>query len=390
MSGSGREDPHDNGIGTAADATEERLGTGMRNVSRATGPVTRRIGLWLAVGALCLVTGAGVGWALALVLTPVDEVAESEPYTFVTVARGEVGSSIQLKAVAEWKPVPVGTNRAVGVVTAVHAASGDEVEQGSTLYSVNIRPVVVAQGEVPAFRSITLGAEGADVKQVQQMLTARGIYSGVLDGKVGGSTVAAIKRWQQEAGFAPTGVVESGDIIFVPSLPTRVSLDAAIIYRGATLSGGEEAVHAVPPAPTFSIPVTEAQAMLIPTETRVEMTSPDGATWVGFANTQTTEAATSTIIVDLAGADDTTICGDQCGQIPVIGQSLLDARIVTAETVSGLVVPSAALVSGADGEIAVVTEEGVRMPVTVVAAARGMSVVEGVHQGLRVRVPGGA
>jgi len=384
--GVGGEDPpghHNRNAGATATPGERE-----HAVSWTRNGLTRRVGLWLALAGLCLAVGAAVGWALTVVLTPVDDGLDSDRYTFVSVESGEVGASIQLNTVAEWKPEPAGTNRAVGVVTGVDTDSGDEVGQGSVLYSVDLRPVVVAQGEVPAFRSLTTGTEGADVTQLQQMLAARGHYSGALDGKVGGSTVAAIKRWQQQLGIPATGVVETGDVIFVPILPTRVSLDDAIIFRGATLAGDEEAVNSLPPAPMFSMPVTEAQAMMIPTGSQVEITSPDGTTWVGAAARQITEAATSTITVSLERADGEPICGEQCNQIPVIGQSLLASRVVTAETVNGLVVPSAALVSGAHGQIEVVTEGGRRMRVAVVAAARGMTVIEGVERGLRVRVPG--
>jgi hypothetical protein len=71
----------------------------------------------------------------------------------------------------------------------------------------------------------------------------------------------------------------------------------------------------------------------------------------------------------------------------VTGQTLLLSKIVTVETVSGLVVPSAALLSAADGAVSVIDEEGVSHPVTVETSARGMSVVDGVSAGLRVRVP---
>ena len=84
----------------------------------------------------------------------------------------------------------------------------------------------------------------------------------------------------------------------------------------------------------------------------------------------------------------TVICGEQCGQVPVSGQVTLLSKIVTVETATGLVVPSSALVSEADGKLAIVDEHGERVPVKVVAGARGMSVIEGVETGTKVRVPG--
>lgn len=102
--------------------------------------------LWMMGGALSLLTvGAATGWALSTVLTPADEVLVATDHTYVSVETGEVGSTIHLNAVAEWSPVPVGTNQASGIVTGVVVAPGDEVSQGSTIYTVNLRPVVHAR-----------------------------------------------------------------------------------------------------------------------------------------------------------------------------------------------------------------------------------------------------
>ena len=358
------------------------------------GPVTaadrgRRRWPWVLVGSVALVgVGAGVGWAFTTVLTPAEDLLESTPYTYVSVEPGEVGASIQLNTVAEWTPVPVGSNRASGVVTGVIVAAGDEVSQGSTLYSVDLKPVVVAQGDVPAFRAIGQDAEGADVAQLQTMLAARGFYAGTVDGKAKAGTVRAIKAWQKSVGVPQTGTVDAGDVIYVPTLPTRIALDEELIFRGATLTGGEEAVQGLPAAPAFEVPVTEAQATMMPAGTRVQISSPEGDEWVGFVVEQKPEPDTGNVIVALAGDGGAVICADQCGQVPVSGEAILKSRIVTQETVAGLVVPSAALVTGADEQVAVIDEDGGRVPVTVIAAAKGMSVVEGVGDGTRVRIPG--
>ena len=54
----------------------------------------------------------------------------------------------------------------------------------------------------------------------------------------------------------------------------------------------------------------------------------------------------------------------------------------------GVVVPLAALITDADGSTAVIAADGQRLPVTVLARARGMAVVQGVRAGTSVRVPG--
>ncbi|WP_282838110.1 peptidoglycan-binding domain-containing protein [Microbacterium flavum] len=337
-----------------------------------------------------IVAAGAVAWAVAAVTEPAADPLETTDFTLVEVTSGEVGSSIQLNSVAEWTPEPAGANRAAGVVTGVQVEAGAEVAQGSVLYTVDLRPVVIAQGNVPAFRDIGDRSVGADVRQVQQMLTDLGFYRGEIGGEAGAMTVAAIKAWQKSLGVDQTGVVGAGDVIFVPTLPTRVALDPELIRRGASMTGGEQVLSALPASPDFTIPVTDAQAGMIPAGTRVEITSPDGDVWTGFTGEQTRDADTGTITLALSGEDGAAICGDQCSQVPVTGQASLASKIVTVETVDGLVVPSSALVTGADGQLAVIDETGGRLPVTVTTSARGMSVIDGVDVGTKVRVPGQA
>ena len=95
----------------------------------------------------------------------------------------------------------------------------------------------------------------------------------------------------------------------------------------------------------------------------------------------------STISVYLTGVDGAAICGDACATLPVTEQTSLASRVVTVESVTGLRVPSAALLSKADGKTVVVDQNGVEHTVTVLTSARGMSIIEGVDDGTKVRVP---
>lgn len=340
----------------------------------------------LIAGAVVLVIGTGIGWAAATVLTPPSDVLDSTAFTYVEVVEGEVGSSITLNTVAEWTPIPVGSNQAVGTVTTVNVEPGQEVSQGATLYTVNLRPVVIAQGDIPAFQGLAAGSTGADVTQLQRMLAALGFFTGTTNGTFAWSTTAAVKAWQKSLGVTADGMVQPGDIVFVPTLPTRVALDTEIVKRGATLSGGEAVVKGLPPEPAFKIPVTDTQAALMPSGTRVEITGPEGAQWEGFiADSESDDQGSISMI--LAGKDGASICAEECTTVPVTGQTLLLSRIVTVETVTGLTVPSAALLSDADGSLWVIDDEGERHEVTVVTSARGMSIIDGVAVGTKVRVP---
>ncbi|MGF3055516.1 peptidoglycan-binding domain-containing protein [Microbacterium sp. YY-01] len=333
-----------------------------------------------------VLAGAGV-WAGLTVLQPAEDPLAAKQYTYVEVSEGEVSSQLALNTIAQWRTQPVGENRAAGVVTSVNITAGDEVNVGSTLYSVNLRPVVIGQGSIPAFRAIGEGAEGPDVTQLQEMLGALGFYHYAADGKAEGGTVSAIRAWQESLGLEQTGQVDLGDVVFVPSLPARIALDTEHVATGNTLNGGEPVIRGLSSTPAFTLPVTDAQAAMIPTGTRVELTSPEGNTWTAFSADQERDKETEALTVTLRGMDGASICGDGCGQIPVSGQAQLVSRIITVEPVTGLVVPSAALVTDANGDTMLIDANDKRHPVTVIAAAKGMSVIEGVDAGLRVRVP---
>lgn len=346
----------------------------------------RSLAAYIGIAVVVALLAGGAGWAIATVLDEPEEVLESTPFTFVEVVEGEVGSSINLNTVAEWTPVPVGVTQASGTVTTVNVEPGQEVAAGTVLFTVNLRPVVIARGDVPGFRSMAVGTTGTDVAQLQQFLTALGLYAGPSDGAFGQVTAASVRAWQRTLGVQASGVVEPGDLIFVPTLPTRVALDAEKVVRGATVTAGDAVVSGLPESPEFIIPVTEQQASLLITGTRVEITSPSGQAWEGFAGEQSSDE-NGLIQVALAGRDGAIICAEACGEIPVTEPALLLSRIITVESVAGLTVPSAALVTDASGVVSVIDVDGESLPVRVVTSARGMSVIEGVDAGLRVRVP---
>ena len=332
-------------------------------------------------------SGAAIGWAASAVFAPPEDVLAVTPYTFAELVEGEVGSSISLNTVAEWPQQPVGTNQAVGTVTSVSVTAGDEVEPGQVLYAVNLRPVIVAQGSTPSFRALARGAVGADVQQLQAMLVSLGFYTGEADGEFDWATESAVRDWQDSVGIDDDGVVQAGDLVFVPSLPGRVALDDEVVFRGASLAGGEAAVSGLAAEPRFTLSVTASQAPMMPTGTRVELSIED-ASWTAVVAGQAPDPEASEIIeVTLVGVDNGPVCGGECALVPATGQSLLSSEIITQEPVAGVVAPSAALLSAADGTVSVVDDAGVSHPVQVLASARGMSVIEGVDAGVKVRVP---
>jgi len=282
----------------------------------------------------------------------------------------------------------VGANRAAGTVTSVNVASGTEATVGTILYTVDLRPVAVALGVVPAFRTMAQDTSGEDVSQLQAMLATLGYYSGATNGIFGWSTRKAVISWQKSTGLPTDGVVQIGDIVFARSLPMRISLDSELLSVGAILNGSEAAIRGLPVAPTFTAPVTAAQSAAIANGSRIEVTGPAGTMWTGEVVERIT-TADGDIVLTISGDSGGDLCASECESLPTEVESLLQAKVVIVEPTAGLTVPSAALRTLADGTVVVIDSKGKQHAVTVEASAKGYSVLGGAAAGMMVRVPAG-
>ena len=128
---------------------------------------------------------------------------------------------------------------ASGVVTKL-PAEGSIVVRGKTLAEINERAVRLLHGATPMWRRLEKGvADGADVEQLERNLLELGFDpSGMdVDDHFDGATANAVKAWQDALGVAETGVVEQGDVVFLPG-PRRVGqLSTARRCLGAARSG---------------------------------------------------------------------------------------------------------------------------------------------------------
>lgn len=236
--------------------------------------------MWtLSLAIVVLMTMAGFWAGRVAILPPDDPLSSSaEPVTYEVVEQ-TIGRSLQFTAVAEWKSSPLGRAQIPGIVTSIGFEPGASVEPGEVLFTVDLRPVVVAEGAIPAFREMQSGDEGSDISQLQTLLVALGFLDEEPNGRFSPTTAAAVRAWQAALGVVDDGVVRRGDIVFAPELPARV-VAAEALTVGALLIGGEVVVNVLRPAPTIVVPLTPEQRDLVPLAGDVVATYPDG-TWPG-------------------------------------------------------------------------------------------------------------
>lgn len=346
----------------------------------------RPVRVLLLVAALVAAVILGL-WAGRVALEPPEDplAVAGEPTSYV-VAEGSVGRSLTFTATAEWDLVPFGQNAAGGVVTSVEVEPGEMVRAGGVLFTVELRPVVVAVGAVPMFRPLAVETEGPDVAQLQRLLTELGHFAGDVDGVYDRATRTAVGTWQEDIGLPVTGVVELGDVIFVPELPVPVVLSDAV-FVGARLTGGEPVVRAILADPVFRIPLSIEQADLVPLSADVSVTYPDGV-WPARIDRAVERVEFGQLDLFLTAPDGTSVCGDECRRwVQLTDRTDFRAEVVVIPETVGPVVPVGAISVGAGNEALLTMADGSIREVRVVESANGLAVVEGVEVGAEILLP---
>ncbi len=101
-----------------------------------------------------------------------------------------------------------------GKVGAVTVDDGDTVEDGQVLFSVDGRQVVAVSGDFAFYRTLDVGSEGADVRQLEEILVAAGHDVGDVDTLYTEETRAGLAAWQAAHGYAGTAP-EADEVVTV-------------------------------------------------------------------------------------------------------------------------------------------------------------------------------
>lgn len=214
-----------------------------------------------------VVVVAGVGWGVSTRLrSPADEAAlrKAPRASLVTapVERRKLVSNVVVAGTLEYgSPLPVTLAGVVGgageAQRVTRAPRVGKVRQGAVLMEVNGRPVFVLKGAIPMHRTITPGAKGPDVKQLQRGLRTK--VTGVFDQ----ATVAAVTRWYAARGYEAQK----------PSLADRQSLDTlrkAVQTAQETLVTEQKALDAGRDVLPLKVKLTNAKADLKSAEGALE------------------------------------------------------------------------------------------------------------------------
>lgn len=355
----------------------------MKGRRRKGGRIAVAAAIVLAVGAAA---AAATGFDLFGAADP-GQAAPDLPAGTATVAKGTiVDSRNENGSLGYGETLTLGA-RLAGTVTGL-PDSGAIIERGGALAFVDNGPVVLMYGDLPAYRALSAGIEGADVKQFEKNLAALGYGGFTVDDTYSWRTALAVREWQEDLGLTGTGVVELGRVVFAAGAVRVDALKAAPGDQSGpgtallTYSGTEQVV---------TVDLDVAQRRLAVEDAKVKVRLPNGKSAAG------TIADARTVIVPGSNGEDPKtkvrlrVTIDEPKDVAGLDQAAVKVAFAAEKHENVLIVPIGALVVLGDGRYGVqVVENGVvrTIPVETGLFADGRVEVsgEGLSEGMTVGV----
>jgi len=100
--------------------------------------------------------------------------------------------------------VPSGLKAGPGLIATLPLRNA-RLEEGAVMLTASGRPLFVLQGRAPAYRDLTPGISGDDVRQLEEGLRRLGFNPGPVDGIYDQQTSAAVARWYASRKWEPFG-----------------------------------------------------------------------------------------------------------------------------------------------------------------------------------------
>lgn len=157
-------------------------------------------------------------------------------YTVVVPTAGSSssgsGSQVPSGSGSQPQPSPAPSEGSSGGTFTALPAVGQTVSQGQGIYSVSGLPVPLLYGSVPAYRTLSQGMTGTDVKQLNADLVSLGYAnSSELDpssDEFSSATATALDKFQSHYGLTETGALPLGQAVFEPTALLVSSVSATL------------------------------------------------------------------------------------------------------------------------------------------------------------------
>lgn len=244
-----------------------------------------------------------------------------------------------------------------GTLTGV-ADEGASLRRGALLFEVDERPTVLMLGEIPAYRVLSSGVEGKDVRQLQRNLLALGFTDGddlEVSGEFDADTAEAVRDWQEDLGLDRTGVVELGDVVFTPSVPRRMG--SHVLEPGSSVAAGAQVASTTATERVVTIDLATTDQGLVSEGDRVRVGLPDGS-MVGGRIAEIGRVA-ETDATDPEADPTVTVTVRLTGEVELeLDEAPVDVDIETSRAEAVLAVPVQALLALTEGGYALEVIDG--------------------------------
>ena len=276
-----------------------------------------------------------------------------------------------------------------GVITKV-PLPGDVIGRGQPIYRVDNTPIVLMYGEVAAYRTLSPGVTGVDVRQLGANLNALGFPAPAGD-TFTSATARAVRQWQQNLGLPQSGQVDLGRVLFAPG---DIRIDSVTTGVNESTGDGQEVLHYTGTSRVVTAQLQVSQQRLAREGTKVRIQIPDGATVSG------TVQRVYTVISQPADSrsDPLTVIEAVISLADPTAAAGVEAAVVTVVFTAGehkdvLTVPIAALVALAEGGYGLEVVDGsnthyIRVSTGLFANGRVEVTGEGLAEGVTVGMPG--
>lgn len=342
----------------------------------------------VAVAAVVLVAAGGGVLATRPFRGPAKptRIDNGAPAALATVTQGRLTARTPVSGTLGYSGGYDAVNQAKGTITGLPKL-GQVIRQGHVLYKVGGKPVVLLKGSgIPAYRTLSKGMKGDDVRQLNDDLVTLGYATrDEIDpgsGYFSTATADALKSLQKDVGLDKTGSLDLGQAVFLPLDTARISKVSATL--GGTAPPGNPVLQATSTEPQVTVALNVSMQSQVKAGDAVKITLPDGRTTdgkvasVGTVAKAGTNGGSSTIDVSITMADP--------GVAGRLDQAPVQVSITTQSVDNALAVPVNALLALAGGGYAVeVAEPGTPrhlVPVTLGVFDEGAGTVQVTGSGL--------
>ncbi|MFI0410032.1 efflux RND transporter periplasmic adaptor subunit [Actinomadura sp. 3N508] len=234
---------------------------------------------------------AGAGAAVA-VLGPFGDgdgarpASSADGTSLVAVREGALSTQVTLSGTLSYAAHRDGTpyavvNQAKGIYTWV-PGEGREIGCGKTLYRADEKPVVLICGGTPAYRALSVGDEGREVRDLNANLVKLGYAEKTeIDPRsdhYGSETAEAVAELQDALGVVQTGRLDLGDAVFLPG-PLLVT--KALAKAGTRAAPGGQVAQATSARRQVTVELAPGQQSQVKVGDRAQIILPDNRTTPG-------------------------------------------------------------------------------------------------------------